>query len=673
MRKLLILIGGLVAAVLAALLAVVLLVDPDDFREEIATRAGATLGREVQLEGPISLRVFPWVALNIADVTVANPPGFDDAPALARVGQAAVAVRLLPLLRGELEIGTVSLSDAHLAIVTDRRGESNLQGLLADDQARVDDQAPPDLSRISLGRLELNNVRLEQLDLASGQRLLARIESLSLDPFQPGQSVPFSLRASLDDGDGTVVDGLQLEGLLHVAPDLARVGLDRWNARLNLPLADAQVRAEGDLEVHLDGPAPILQLPRLDARIEAAGQDIRFGLRQPLRLLLDDGPTAELAAARLSLNGQDLDLAGSFVLGDPISADLQINGEGLDLRPLLPVGNGSGATPAETDVDFSALVGPRLGLALSLDEVMISDELRLSAVRARARLHDGRLRLDPLEAGVFGGSFAGSVDVDFTTSPPSTRINPRFNGIQAQQVARLLSDAAPLSGLGEMNLDFRFSGLTAGEILASLDGEGSFRLDDGALLGVDLRRLVEERLTVATLANVNEAFGGETPFRSLAGTIRAESGVIFLPDLNLSAADFGAAGQGRVDFAAGEVAYRLDLRLGEALTERLPRQLARATGGVIPLAISGPLARPAVQVDLVSMAEGAIQRELQDRLLERLRPPPAEPPAPEAEETDVEREAETTPQRRERSSDLILRSLRERQEREPPAEEDPEP
>ena len=633
MRKLLILIGGLVAALVALLLAAVLLVDPDDFRAEIATRASATLGREVQLEGPISLRLFPWVALDIADVTVANPPGFENAPPLARVGQAAVAVRLLPLLRGELEIGSLSLSDAHLVIITDRHGESNLQGLLAEDTARIDDQAAPDLSRLSLGRLQLNHVRLEQLDLASGQRLLARIENLSLDPFRAGQLVPLHLRASLDDGDGTWVEGLELDGALRVAPDLAQVAVDRWQARLSLPAADARMRAEGDLEILLDGPAPLLQMPRLNAHIETAAQDLRIELMQPLRVVLDDGPTAELAAARLSLNGQDLDLIGSFILGEPISADLRVSGERLDLRPLLPTGHDSKAQAAEASADFSALLGPRLDLVLRLDEMVLSDALRLSAVGARARLNDGRLRLDPLEAGVFGGSFAGHVEIDFTTAPPSIGINPRFNGIQAQQVASLLTDSAPLSGLGEMNLDFRFSGLTPGEILASLDGQGSFRLDDGALIGVDLRRLIEDRLTVAALTNVNEAFGGQTPFRSLAGSIRAESGVIFLPDLNLSAADFGAVGQGRLDFAAGEVAYRLDLRLGEALTERLPRQLARASGGVIPLAISGPLARPTVQVDLLSMAEGAIQRELQDRLLERLRPPTREPPPEDDPET----------------------------------------
>lgn len=663
MRKLLILIGGLLGLLVVLVLVVVLVVDPDDYREDISARASATLGREVQLQGPLSLRLFPWVALDIEDVTVGNPPGFENVPALARVGKASAAVRLLPLLRGELEIGTVTLSDAHLAIVTDRRGDSNLAGLLADEPARMDEHAPPDLSRLSLGRLQLNNVIIEMLDLASGQRTLIGLDRLDLEPFRAGQSVPFSLRGSVSDGETVLIRAEEMDGQLRVAPDLARVALDNWQARLELPAADARVQADGEIEIELEGLVPRVLVPRLSARVDVAGQDIRFVLQQPLRLLLDDGPAGELATARLSLNGQVLDLSGSFVLGDPLSADLRLSGERLDLRPLMPAGDQVGGPAPEADqTDFSALVGPRLGMVLSLDELIVSDDLRLSAVRATAGLRDGLLRLDPLQASLFGGSFAGSVVIDFTVSPPRTRINPRFSGIQAEQVAALLSDTAPLRGIGEMNLDFRFSGLSVGEIVSSLDGQGSFRLDEGALLGVDLRRLIEEKLTVSTLANVNEAFGGETAFRSLNSNIRAEDGVIFLPDLNLSAADFEAAGQGQLDFAAGQVAYRLDLRLGQVLVDRLPRQLARATGGVIPLAITGPLTRPAVQVDLVSIAEGAIQRELQDRLLDRLRP--AEAASAEPGDTETEADQDATPPPRERGRDLLLRSLRDRQERE---------
>lgn len=658
MRKLLLVAGGLLALVLILAVAAVFLIDPDDYREEIAQRASANLGREVALDGPIQLKLFPWVALDIEDVVVGNPPDFGEAPTLARIGNASAAVRLWPLLRGELEIGTVTLSDARFALVTNPRGQSNLEGLLGTDDPAPETDAPADLTSVSLGSVELKSVDVEILDQRSGDRTLVRIERLELDPFRADRIVPLSLRASLSDGETELVPALAFEGGLQVAGDLSRVDLHDWRADFELP--QAQGRAEGQLHLRLNDAVPQLYLERMSALLDMAGQELRVDLREALVLRLDDPISAELAAAELALNGQRLDLSGSFALGDPVTADLRVRGQRLDLRPLMPAADGEpGEAPPSAEMDFSALVGPRLGFDLDLDELILGEGLALTDVNARARLRDGVLDMDPLEARLFGGAFAGSVDVDFTAAPPRTRVNPRFSDIQAEQVARLATENAPLRGLGDLQLDFRFSGLTAAEILASLDGQGEFRLDDGALIGVDLRRLIDEKLTVSSLANVNQAFGGETPFRSLSGRIEAESGVVTLPDLNLSAADFGATGQGRVDFAAGEVAYRLDLRLGEALVDRLPRQLSRATGGVIPLAIAGPLDRPVVSVDLAAIAEGAVQRELQDRLFERLRPSDPDATADD-EPTDPEAESE----RRERTGDALLRALRDRRERE---------
>jgi AsmA protein len=253
--------------------------------------------------------------------------------------------------------------------------------------------------------------------------------------------------------------------------------------------------------------------------------------------------------------------------------------------------------------------------------------------------------------------------VDFGAAPPQVRVNPRLGGIDVQQLIGLLSPAAPLRGLGNLDVDLRFSGLGATEILATLDGEGRFSLNEGALLGINLQRLIDEEMTASNLASIQQAFGGETPFRSLSGQIRAEAGVLTLPELRLEAEGFGLSGAGSMDLAAGEIAYQLDLALGQALLDRVPRALARATNGRIPLSIAGPISRPLVQVDLAAIAEGALQRELQDRLLDRLTPQASSETA--SEETESESEG------RQRTGDLLLRSLLERRERDQPPPEDP--
>ncbi|MDP0947520.1 AsmA family protein, partial [Klebsiella pneumoniae] len=77
----------------------------------------------------MSLRVFPWLALEIEAVQVGNPSGFEDAPPLARIGRAVASVRVLPLISGRLETGAISLSDTELTLVRLANGQSNLDGL----------------------------------------------------------------------------------------------------------------------------------------------------------------------------------------------------------------------------------------------------------------------------------------------------------------------------------------------------------------------------------------------------------------------------------------------------------------------------------------------------------------------------------------------------------------
>ena len=666
MRKFLILMVSAVALVAVAAAALLLLVDPDDYREELAQRVSTTLGRDVQLEGPLRLRLVPTLALDLSEVVVGNPPGFPEAPDLVRVGTASASVALWPLIRGDLDIGVVTLRDATISLVTAADGARNLDGLLAETDEPAAGDATSDLSRVSLAGLRFENVSLHVFDLDSEQGLQARIDSLQMDAFRAASPVPLTFLASLGDGHEEWLRDLNFQGTLNIEADFGRVRLDNWMAEFELPLAAARGEARGSLEVDLADDQPSVRFSALSSALHTDQQSLSFELLQPMTLRLGEALAGQIDAAELGLNGQRLAISGDFALADPPRATLAVAGSVLDLRPFLTAnGDTRAAQPSDAspEMNFSALVGPVLRLSLDLGRIIIDENLVLSEVAARAGLEDGILTLDPLNARLLGGAFAGTVETDFTVAPPRTRIAPRLTGIQTNELVGLLSPAAPLRGLGELELDFQFSGLGPEAILASLDGTGRFALDDGALLGVDLSRLIEEKLTVSNLSSVQEVFAGETPFRSLSGSIQAEQGVFSLPDLQLRAERFDASGRGELDFAAGQLAYRLDLQLGEALVERLPRQLARATQGLIPLTIAGPLQRPVVRVDLAGIAEGALQRELQDRLFERLRPADAE-----AEERAADDEGEES-QRRPRTSDLLLQGLRDRREREPPPDD----
>jgi AsmA protein len=119
-----IVVGGLVALVVIALLLVVLFVDPNDYRDDIERVVESKTGRQLTLSGDLHLTVFPWLALKAGPASLGEAPGFGDEPFVS-IQEARVGVRLLPLIRGKVEVGDVRLAGARIRLITDENGRNN--------------------------------------------------------------------------------------------------------------------------------------------------------------------------------------------------------------------------------------------------------------------------------------------------------------------------------------------------------------------------------------------------------------------------------------------------------------------------------------------------------------------------------------------------------------------
>jgi len=644
LRKIVLLVFILIALLVMTLVAAAFLIDPDDYREELATRASEQLGRQVQLNGPIDLTYFPWLALDISDVSVGNPADFPEAPALASIQRASASVRLLPLLTGNLEVGTVGVEDARLSVVTSRSGATNLEGLFEGGAETAPRDQPTNLTGVSTGPVEFRNVVLSLVDLGANTRTEIELVRLSLAPFAPGREVSFDLSARLLDGDNVMLSAA-LDGRLNVAADLGEIRVSDWTLDYELPDAGAAGEASGSLVLNPSAQPISVRLEDFDSALEAAGMNLGLSGESPITASLGDPIRASLPGAVLDLDGQRLTLDGEATVGERIGGRLEVTGERLDLTRLAPAGGdsagstdpGDGGAPSD---DYSGLRVLDLQFALDLGELVLTEGARLTEVTARSRMVDGQLSLDPLSARLFGGRFDGSARVDFNQQPPEVVVTPNLSGIRVAELAGLLTGQSPVDGEGEVRMDVRFSGFTPEQMLSSLNGGGDFSVADGVLQGVDLQALIDQELTTSNLTNIARTFGGQTQFRTLEGGMQINDGVVSLPSMNLSAAGYSASGQGRIDLGAGSVDYALALDLGAELTQQLPGALRRSTNGQIPLKIAGPLNRPTVSVDLASLAEGVVREELGRRLLEALEDDEPEEQAPASDSVGAEGDGE---------------------------------
>jgi len=102
--------GVIVTLAIVAAIALWLTFDPNDYKGYLADWVGERTGRELVIEDDLELTFFPWLGVTTGNIRLGNAPGFGEQP-FASIDRTTVSVRLLPLLRRQLEIGTVRLED----------------------------------------------------------------------------------------------------------------------------------------------------------------------------------------------------------------------------------------------------------------------------------------------------------------------------------------------------------------------------------------------------------------------------------------------------------------------------------------------------------------------------------------------------------------------------------
>lgn len=447
MKKIIYILLGLALAAVVAIAALVSLIDPNQFKPQLAEQVRKSTGRELVMEGDIGWRFWPSLGLSLEKVQLRNPAGFAE-PDLLRFTQGDASVALLPLLSHRLEIGKVTLSGAHLFIQTKADGSSNLNGLVktatadkdAGAQSPAGDSQPaaPAASEEKPWQISLQGVALvEASALVRDDRsgAVSRLDRLDLDLGQltPGEWVPVTLAAKGAQGDRAF--DLKGQAQLKLARELKaselkeltlggslseptqrldafslkadRLALGQWSS-LALSLSGAQGAAdqptlagtlEGTLKARIDQGLQLVEVSDAVLAARLSGYSLP---RPQMNLKLAGFARAELDKQTITLSnlvmGADdalLSGSGAVHLGAVPKVEFDLKGEKLDLDAWL-----GQATPAKAAAApaASAKGGDKgaapAAKALSTQE---PDLAVLKSVDLAGRLQLGSLRLKGLD------------------------------------------------------------------------------------------------------------------------------------------------------------------------------------------------------------------------------------------------------------------------------------
>ncbi len=181
------------------------LVDPNDYKTDIAALIKNKVGRDVEFEGDITVSVFPWVGLKTEKMVISNKLGFQELPFIT-VAKSDINVKLLPLLSQKIEVNTITLEGLTLNLVKDKQGVSNWADLVALNSSASSDTpttaAKPDnqniqpqsaLAALTVGGIAINNAQVNWDNQQTGGRLELKNIQFTADKFTFDEPVKIDL------------------------------------------------------------------------------------------------------------------------------------------------------------------------------------------------------------------------------------------------------------------------------------------------------------------------------------------------------------------------------------------------------------------------------------------------------------------------------------------------
>ncbi|MCS3601247.1 AsmA protein [Buttiauxella sp. BIGb0471] len=585
----------LLVVLVAGLSALVLLVNPNDFRAYMVRQVETRSGYQLHLDGPLRWHVWPQLSILSGRMSLTAPGASQP---LVSADNMRLDVALVPLLSHQLKVQQVMLKGAVIQLTPqteERRPKDAPVGPSTGITPSGEDRGWSfDIAKLKVADSvlvfqhdgdEQITVRNINLQMEQNDRKLAHIE-LSSRINRDQRDLNFSLVADLDASNYP------------------------QQLTANISKLDYQFRG-ADLPV--SGIAG-------SATFAASWSD-------PQHLL-------EFSQLQLTANDSDLQGNGRVVLEDKPQWQLDLRSSKLNLDALVAENAVTSTNVVQQAQQQSSL--PRPVIASGVDDNTyqslrgFSAQVKIAAGNVRWRGLDftdvqsamtnqyGLLKVSEL-AGKFGkGSMSFPGVLDARKNEPSLHFNPKVTDIEIGPILTAFDYPIALTGLLSMDGDFSGDKLNADAFRRSWQGDANITMSNTTMQGMNFQQMIQQAVARSNGdVQAQQNYDNVTTLESFAAQASLDNGQLTLGNMSGKSSMLELTGKGTLDLVQQQCDTRFNVTvLGGWEGDSKLIEVLKTTP--IPLRVYGPWQKLnySLQVDqaLRKQLQGEAKRRLNDWL-----------------------------------------------------------
>lgn len=594
----------------ATIMVLPVVINVQKFIPEIEEKLSAVTGRSLSIGSNLGLSFFPWLSISFSDLKIDNPKGYLS-DGFIKIESFEARIKLLPLLKKEVEISRFIIGGLEVNLEKRSDGKVNWDFSSEDgggtssavSSSAIAEWALPEGLTVGLfavtdgtvlwsDRTHNSHHRLNDLMLVLNDVTLndpvavefkASIEGKSLaaegtlGPLgkQPGEGVlPVDLAVSLNNTytgqiNGTFIDlvenfGYELD--LHVPSFAVRELFTSLAMEFPFITADPTAFEVVEIDIAVKGDKEKVILPKGTIKIDETLIDIIFEVK-------------------------DFD---HLDLGFALDIDR------LNLDRYLPpdtVNNNERNSPIQSDLwmkDYSTFRKINLAGTIKVKDLAVGGGT-VNDLRANLRGADGIFAIDPSSFVVYQGRAESTLTVDLQSDIPQTTLELKAEGIQALPLLQNFLAQDFMSGTVDTDVRLLFSGNGAEAIRTSLYADGTLRVKDGTLEGIDMVKPI--RNIAALPASGDSSIEKiRTDFSEIKSIFTIRNGLVASSETTLDSIPGAVLISGTADLVSEKLELVVEPEFAVAMDEEQGTE-GDSSGGSVPFAISGTFGRPKIDIE----------------------------------------------------------------------------